>query len=87
MLNYGSAPSGIKVKVKEFIKSNESKSNSHQLAELVAKKFNVIISERTIRDMLQRIRESLDEVGETLEKAIEAVNEEEKKKYEILEKD
>ena len=87
MLKYSDIPDAKKLEVKKYIGEIGSEHISRIVVEKVKEKFNVIIDERSVRYILQRIRESLKDVGETLEKAIEEVNEQEEKKYEILEKD
>ncbi len=87
MIKYSDIPEEKKLEVKKYIGEIGSEHISRVVVEKVKEKFNVIIDDRSVRYILQRIRESLDQVGETLEKAIEAVNEQEEKKYEIFEKE
>ena len=87
MLKYSDIPDAKKLEVKKYIGEIGSEHISRVVVEKVKENFNVIIDERSVRYILQRIRESLDQVGETLEKAIESANEGEEKPYEMLEKD
>ena len=87
MQNFSDVSLSKKTQVKSYIEALAKEYNSRIISEKVKEKFQIIISDRTVRSILQSIRESIDGIGETLEKAIEAVNEKEEKEYEIFEKD
>lgn len=86
MRNFRDVPEESKEKIRKYVEKESKEHKSTELAEMVKAKFQIIVSERTVRNMLAKIRNDLDTIGETLEKAIEAVNEEEEKEYEIIEK-
>ena len=87
MLKYSDISEAQKSEIRQYIGEVGTENTSRVVVEKVKDKFNVIIDERSVRYIFAKIRASLDEVGETLEKAIEAVNEQEEKPYEILDKD
>lgn len=75
-----------KDKIKKFIENNSKWYTVLFIKNMIKEKFNVIIGETTIRNMIKKIRENLQEIWETLEKAIKEVNSNEKKEYDIIEK-
>jgi hypothetical protein len=87
MQNYSDLMLPNKKQIKKYISEIGGNYTSTVISEKVKEKFNVIISERTVRYMVAKIQKDIDDIGETLEKAIEEVNEQEKKSYEIFEKD
>jgi hypothetical protein len=87
MQNYSDLILPKKKLIQKYISEIGGNYTSTVISEKVKEKFNVIISERTVRYMVAKIQKDIDDIGETLERAIEEVNEQEKKSYEIFEKD
>lgn len=62
MQNYAEIGLKQKVKVKSYIESLAKDHNSRIVTEMVQKKFRVIISERTVRNICNSIRKDLEQI-------------------------
>ena len=87
MIKYSDIPDAKKLEIKKYIGQIGGENVSRVVVEKVKEKFNVLIDDRSVRYIFAKIQSNLNEIGETLNKAIESANEEDKKSYEILEKD
>lgn len=87
MIKYSNIPEAKKLEIRKYIGEIGGEHVSRVVVEKVKEKFNVLIDDRSVRYIFARIQTNLNEIGETLNKAIESANEEDKKSYEILEKD
>lgn len=87
MIKYSDIPDAKKLEIKKYIGEIGMENTSRIVVEKVKDKFNVLIDDRSVRYIYARIRDSLAQISTQLESAIESANEEDKKSYEILEKD
>ena len=87
MIKYSDIPEAKKLEIKKYIGEIGTENTSRVIVEKVKDKFNVLIDDRSVRYIYGKIRDNLTQISNQLESAIESANEDDKKSYEILEKD